>query len=176
VISLRTQLLTVYNPNNFIGEFTIMARPKSDAKARFMSFVKVADSGCWEWSSTLSNGGYGKFYFEGKQSFAHRACYTIFKGEIPKGLFVLHKCDNRKCVNLDHLYLGSAKDNTADKLARCVWHGNMKHTASVIAQCKKLYVEGNTQQQIARKLGVSQPCVSRFVRGKYLSRKGTYYA
>ena len=152
-----------------------MSRPASDEKSRFLSFVDVSPNGCHEWRSTLSNIGYGKFYFRGKQQMAHRAAYTLFGGDIPKGKWVLHKCDNRKCVNLSHLYLGTAKDNTRDKLERCQWHGNMQIDAETIAQCQKKYLEGKTQMTIAKEMGLSQASVSRFVRGSYFSRKEKCY-
>jgi len=72
-----------------------MARPKSDPIKRFLAKVVKVESGCHEWISTKHRDGYGKFYYEGKQLQAHRMSYKLFVGPT-NGLWVLHKCDNRK--------------------------------------------------------------------------------
>jgi len=90
-----------------------MARPKSDPIKRFLDKVQKMNTGCHEWTSTLNRGGYGKFYYEKKQDVAHRVAYELFVGSA-KGRWVLHKCDNRKCVNPDHLFLGNNLDNIQD--------------------------------------------------------------
>jgi len=146
-------------------------RPPSDPKQRFLKFVKVVESGCHEWQSTLHWSGYGKFYYHGNQAQAHRVAYLLFVGAIPKGKLVLHKCDNRKCVNPDHLYLGNHQQNTADKMNRFngLW-GRMKYTTEQIKKCIDLYSQGWTQQKIADHMQIEQTSVSRFVRGKYLRR------
>jgi len=78
------------------------------------------NSGCWLWSGAVSPSGYGWFHMpnsggRGKSWRAHRASYSAFKGKIPEGLHVCHKCDVRSCVNPEHLWLGSHKDNMKDR-------------------------------------------------------------
>lgn len=86
---------------------------------RFWAKVRRGD-GCWEWQAAIRSGsGYGVFQLGvGKQAPAHRVAWTLTRGEIPEGLWVLHHCDNRRCVNPDHLYLGTAKDNCRDREVR----------------------------------------------------------
>jgi hypothetical protein len=86
---------------------------------RLLSKIERNSSGCWLWKGTLNKRwGYGYFSISGKPHRAHRASYELLVGPIPDGLWVLHKCDVRKCVNPDHLFLGTREDNTQDMVAK----------------------------------------------------------
>lgn len=143
-----------------------MARPRSDVKERFLSKVVVAGSGCHEWTSVLNRGGYGKFYYEGKQEPAHRVAYILFKGEIPEGRWILHKCDNRKCVNPDHFFLGDCKDNIKDMDKKGRRGTKSKLTYAQVEEIKKLLEVRYSQQYIAKMFGVYQTTISRIKLGK----------
>lgn len=83
---------------------------------RFWSKVnKKTNSGCWEWTARKNDDGYGTIKINNKQCYSHRFSWQLFNGFILKGLFVLHKCDNPSCVNPDHLFLGTKKDNAKDR-------------------------------------------------------------
>lgn len=83
--------------------------------ARFESFyAPIPECGCWLWLGVETDRGYGQLCVRGKMVYAHRLSYELFREPIPRGLFVLHKCDTRSCVNPDHLFLGTAKSNQCD--------------------------------------------------------------
>jgi hypothetical protein len=78
---------------------------------------------CLEWIGCCTGAGYGMFCHKGKNYLAHRASYTLYKGKIPGKMFVCHICDNRKCTNPNHLFLGTQKDNVQDMIKK-KRHGN----------------------------------------------------
>lgn len=88
---------------------------------------RPSDEDCWNWTGHVSKKGYANFLWEStpkvKHVMAHRASYMLYVGVIPDGMMICHHCDNRKCVNPKHLFVGSAKDNTHDMMSK----GRMKY-------------------------------------------------
>jgi hypothetical protein len=85
---------------------------------RFFNYVEKKPDGCWVWIGKISNNGYGRFFTEGKSTAAHRYLYALKNGPFGNNQFALHKCDNRPCVNPDHIFVGSKKDNFYDSVAK----------------------------------------------------------
>jgi hypothetical protein len=85
-------------------------------KARFWVKVKQKVQ-CWEWTGCLNKNGYGTFNLK-EETLVHRISYQIFHGKLEKNIQVLHKCDNPKCVNPDHLFVGTHSDNMKDKVSK----------------------------------------------------------
>lgn len=82
-------------------------------------WIPEPNSGCWLWTAgTRGSRGsnYASFHFLGKHESGHRVSWILFRGAIPNGLMILHKCSVMLCVNPDHLYVGTAKDNMRDVL------------------------------------------------------------
>jgi hypothetical protein len=137
---------------------TSVERAADTCNAMHYDFERVLRlTKCVEWSGARSGDGYGAVYIDGKQRAAHRVAWEKAKGVIPDGMWILHRCDNPLCVNPDHLFLGTAKDNTQDSRA--------KLTEDDVRKMVALSVE-KRQSQIARDFGVSDALVSLILRGK----------
>lgn len=76
------------------------------------------NTGCFLWAGCVGKRGYGVIGYAGKTKTAHRAAWEVYVGEIPSGMWVLHKCDNKICVNIDHLYIGTVIENSRDVAVR----------------------------------------------------------
>lgn len=131
---------------------------------------------CWRWVGLFTHNGYGVFKIAKKNIRAHRFSYEIHKGPIPKGLFVLHKCDNRACVNPEHLFLGTAKENTQDMLKKGrgskppIIRGSKNNKAVLtekkVRQIKRLFLSGHKNMEISKLFGVSRDCIYDIRTGK----------
>jgi len=85
---------------------------------KLLAKSKSVESGCRLWQGGLNPDGYGLIRHKGPKISVHRAAWIAFKGPIPKGLCVLHKCDVRHCIEEEHLFLGTCSDNTKDAVSK----------------------------------------------------------
>lgn len=92
---------------------------RQSTKERFWSKVnRGKPDECWEWNRYAIALGYAKFWVDGKLVRAHRYAWELTNGSIPKDMQVLHRCDNKLCMNPDHLYLGTHCNNMTDAMDR----------------------------------------------------------
>jgi len=141
--------------------------PPELAKKTIRDNSTVDSKGCWNWNRTLNCNGYGTVQYDGAHQLAHRVSYLVFKGEFSQP-FICHACDNRACVNPDHLFPGTAADNNRDMrskgrdikppVARGERHHKAALTASIAERIATLKVSGTSTAEIARQLGLSYWC------------------
>ncbi len=135
---------------------------------RFCEKVAVRESGCHEWTGHIQPNGYGQVRANGTAAYAHRVAWEMANGPIPAGGYVLHTCDNRRCVNPAHLRVGSFQDNMDDMTAKKRHaHGERnarsKLTAAdvqAIRQAEELHAT------LAQRFGVTQGLISMIRSGR----------
>ena len=134
-------------------------------------------SGCNIWVGGHTPKGYGVIHYKGRQQYTHRVQYQIAYGEIPKGMFVLHRCDVTSCMNPEHLFLGTAKDNTQDMMNKnrhkvpCgEFAAQAKLTSDQVKHIRSTYIPYDRQfggGALAKKYGMSNSQITQIVKGRY---------
>lgn len=127
-------------------------------------FIPEPNSGCWIWTGALSDRGYGRFQLNGQNQVASRVSFQIYRCE-PGHLHVLHKCDFPACVNPDHLFLGTNRDNCLDKAVK----GRIPHAKlnkSDVPIVRYLLDRGATHTAIGQVFGVSETTIRHIFKGE----------
>ncbi len=137
--------------------------------ARYWTYVnraKAKGGDCWLWIGSTNMRGYGQFVVKGRQRIgAHRLAWLLSRGEIPKGQEVCHSCDNGLCVNPEHLFLGSHRDNHLDSVRKGrkrAW-GLQKLDARQVEAIRRRVAAGELQRVVAADFGISRNHVSSIV-------------
>lgn len=147
---------------------------------RFWSKVNrtTNDESCWEWIAGKRRRGYGRFTItvdtnKDKGFVSTRVAYFIHTGVDPNEKCVLHTCDNPSCVNPNHLFLGTNKDNTEDMMSKgrgiqplgskC---GRSKIKEEDVLKIRELVADGKKQNHVASLYGIDQSAVSNIIRGR----------
>ena len=137
--------------------------PLFDAKLKW-------SGNCLEWQgATAGPMGYGYLTRKRKNYYAHRWAWMLEHGEIPKGKCVRHKCDNPLCCNLEHLVLGTKKQNSEDMVergrsSRGKKNGQSKLTEDDVRAIRRKVAQGASQAAVAREYGLGPMAVNRIVR------------
>ena len=130
---------------------------------------------CHVWTRTRSKGGYGSVTIGGTWHLVHRLAWTLAHGPIPDDMYIIHRCDNPACARLDHLRLGTAKDNAHDRVRRHrSRRGSSRHGARLTDTDVKLIrwlywmARGRhgTIAMLSRRFGVSHTTIKKIVTGK----------
>jgi hypothetical protein len=127
------------------------------AEVLFAHTEKGSDDECWVWQGRLTHNGYGRFSHGGKDHRAHRVAYELSMGPIPRGLMILHCCDNRRCVNPAHLRPGTAAENYDDAYSR----GRVARPRLSPAQREAILNSTESHYKTAKKVGCGVALVER---------------
>lgn len=133
------------------------------AKEKLMSRVLFdKETGCWIWKSN-NKFRYGYIRINMKAYRVNRLAWEVFRGEIPNGLWVLHHCDNTKCINPDHLFLGTQTDNMIDMTIK--GRHPRKFNEKIVRKVRKLYAtEKYSYISLGELLGISATHIGQIVR------------
>lgn len=130
---------------------------------RFWAKVnRQGEADCWNWTAAVASNGYGLLTIcVGKQESSHRLAWRLTHGEIPKGVYVCHTCDNRQCCNPAHLFIGTPRDNAMDMAVKGR-HGKAKLTPAKVLAIRAAYPL-KTQAELGREFGVTKEAIAQIV-------------
>ncbi len=128
------------------------------------------NSGCWLWTGATLNDRYGYVYYKGKMNTTHRVSWSLVNGPIPPGKLVCHKCDVKLCVNPDHLYAGTHRNNMRDKVVREKQLRGETHPGAKLTDEEAQTIKNDKASKgvdLARKYGVGSATISEIRNGRH---------
>lgn len=143
---------------------------------RFVEKVAAVDedTGCWLWQGAVGSDGYGRVRRRGVTYSAHRFSYELFKGPIPEGLCVMHRCDVPRCVNPTHLVLGTKADNSRDMLRKGRdGHPVPKLSYEQVLEVRAMLAQGATKAAVCERFGICRSTVQDIEAGATWGRDGS---
>lgn len=128
--------------------------------------------GCWLWTGGKFADGYGRISSKNQAQRAHRVAYQLTKGDIPTGMMVCHHCDNPLCCRPDHLFVGTASDNTRDaankgRMAVCAANANAKLSAEQVCELREAFGRGDSKWVLAARYALNENMVLNIVTGRH---------
>lgn len=148
-------------------------KERSDHLSRYFERNVIRSEGCWDWKTKSRSEKYVRMdYAKGKPKISiHVYSWKVNFGDVPKGMYVCHKCDNTRCSNPQHLFLGTAKDNNRDcvnkdRHPKGERHGNAKLTEEIVKKIRHFLKMKIVATEIARQLKVSLHAIYHIKNGK----------
>jgi hypothetical protein len=123
------------------------------------------ESDCWNWKGAITSAGYAELGYRGRPELASRFVYTALIGAIPPGRHVCHRCDNPRCINPEHLFLGLPKDNISDAVKKGRW-ANRKLTFPQAEEIRARFASGENAPALGREFKVSYETIYQIVHRK----------
>lgn len=147
-------------------------KPLAD-RVRALTKMLPGEDACWEWAGKIARNGYGHLtIWVGPRKTtqgAHRVSWRLAHGDVPPGRYVLHRCDNRRCVRPTHLFLGTARDNARDAMAKCRFTTGERHGRTQLTDADVRDIRAAKgivgRRELAARYGVRPESINRIQRG-----------